>query len=55
MFYKNNFYIYIEARAVISHRENIRIIDTPESFRISRASFNSVQNIVKSKCVGVQF
>ena len=36
MFYKNNCYIYLEARAVISHREDFRIIDTPKSFRISK-------------------
>ena len=36
MFYKNSFYIYLDARAGISHREDFRIIDTPESFRVSR-------------------
>ena len=49
MFYKNNFYIYLDARAGISHREDFGIIDTPESFRISRISFDSVQNTFKSK------
>ena len=39
MFYKNNCYIHLEARAGISHREDFRIIDTPQSFRISRTSF----------------
>ena len=50
MFYKSSCYIYLDARAVISHREDFRIIDTPESFRISRTSSNSGQNIFKSKC-----
>ena len=44
MLYKNNCYIYLEATAGIIHREDFRITDTPESFRISRASFYSVQN-----------
>ena len=55
MFCKNNCYTYLDARNGISHRENVRIIDTPESFRISRTSFDSVQNTFKSKCVGVHF
>ena len=28
---------------------------SPESFRISRATFDSLQNTFKSKCVEVQF
>ena len=40
----------LEARAGISHREDFRIIDTPESFRILRTSFDSIQNTFKSKC-----
>ena len=55
MFYKSNYYTYSEARAGISHREDFRIVDTPESFRISRTRFDSVQNTFKSKCVGVHF
>ena len=42
MFYKNN-YIYLEARSGISHRVDFQIIDTPESFRISRISFDSLK------------
>ena len=38
MFYKNNFYIYLDARAGISHWEDFQITDTPESFRISGRS-----------------
>ena len=55
MFYKNSCYIYLEARAGINHREDFRIIDTPESFRISKTSFDSVQYTFKSKYVGVHF
>ena len=55
MFYKNKCYIYLEAIAEISYREEFRIIETPENFRISRISFDSVQNTFKSKCVGVYF
>ena len=36
-----------------SRNQPSRIIDTPESFRIS--SFDSVQNTFKNKCVGVHF
>ena len=49
MFCKNNCYIYLDARAGISHQEDFWIIDTPESFRISRISFDSVQNSFESK------
>ena len=42
MLYKNNCYIYLGARAGISHREDFPIIDTPETFRILRTSFDSV-------------
>ena len=38
MFYKNNCYIYSETRAGTSYREDFRTLDTPESFRVSRAS-----------------
>ena len=55
MFYKNNCYIYLEAKAGITHRKDFRIIDTTESFRISRISFDSLQNTFKSKCVGGSF
>ena len=55
MLHKKNSYIYLEARAGITHRENLRIIDTLESFRISRTSFDFVQNFFKSKCVGFIF
>ena len=55
MFYKINCYIYLEAGAGISHQEDFQIIDTPESLRISRTSFDSVQNTFKSKCVGAHF
>ena len=55
MFHESNCYIYVEARAGISHRQDFWIIDTPQSFRISVASFGSVQNTFKSKCVGVHF
>ena len=55
MFYKNNCHIYLEARVGISYREDFRIIDTPESFRISGTSFDFVQNTFKSKCFGVHY
>ena len=55
MFYKNNCHIYLDPRAGISHREGFRIIDTPESLRISGKSFHPVQNTFKGKCVGVNF
>ena len=55
MFYKSNCYIYLVDRAGISHREDFPIIDTSESFRISRTSFDSVQNTFNSKCVEVLF
>ena len=54
MFYKNN-YIYLEARSGISHRVDFQVIDTPESFRISRISFDSVKNPFKRKCVEAHF
>ena len=54
MFYKNN-YVCLEARTGISHREDFRIIEISESFRISRTSFDSVQNTFRSKCVGAHF
>ena len=44
MLYKKNCYIYLVARAGISHREDFRIKDT---------SFDSLQNSFKSKYVGV--
>ena len=37
MFYKKYCYIFLNASDGINHREDFRIIDTPESFRISRA------------------
>ena len=55
MFYKNNCYIYLEARVGISHRKDIRIIDTPKSFRISRTSFDYVQSTFENKCVEIHF
>ena len=53
MLYKSNCYVYLEARAGISHPEDFQITDIPESFRISRTSFHSVQITVKSKRAGV--
>ena len=41
-------YIYLESRVRISHREDFRIVETPESF-------DSVQNTFKIKCVAVNF
>ena len=55
MFYKNNCYIYSETRARTSYREDFRTLDTPESFRVSRASFDFAQIVLKSKCFGVHF
>ena len=55
MFYKNNCYIYSETRAGISYREDFQTLDTPESFRISRASFEFAQIVLKSKRFGVHF
>ena len=47
--------MYLGARVGISHRKDFRIIDTPKSFRISRASFDSVQRTFENKCVGIHF
>ena len=55
MFYKNNCYIYLDARAGISHRKDFRVIDAPESFRIARKSFDSVQNTLKVNVLGLSF
>ena len=55
MYHTNNCYIYLDARAGISHREDFQIIDTPENFRISRIIFDSAQNFFKIKCIGVNF
>ena len=55
MFYKNNCYIYSDANAGISHREDFQITDTPESFRISRTSFVPVQNTFKLNVLGLIF
>ena len=50
MFYKSN-YIYFEATAGISHWEDFWIIGIPENFRITRKSFDSVQNTFIIKCL----
>ena len=55
LYFSSKCCIYVEARARISYREDFQIKDTPESFRILRTIFDSVQNTFKSKCVGVQF
>ena len=55
MFYKNSCYIYLDARAGISHRKDFRVIDAPESFRIARKSFDSVQNTLKVNVLGLSF
>lgn len=55
MFNEHNCYIYLEAKAGISQREDFWIIDIPEHFRISATLFGSVQNISNSKSVMVPF
>ena len=55
MFGRKNCYIFLNARAGITHREDFRIIDTPESFRTSRTIFDFVQKTFRSKYVEVHF
>ena len=55
MYHKNNCYIYLDARAGISHREDFQIIDTPENFRISRIIFDSAQISLKLNVLGLTF
>ena len=39
MFFKNNCYIYLEARDGISYREDFQIIGTPETFNLKGKFF----------------
>ena len=56
MYNKNNCYVYLDDRAGISHREDSRITsNSNESFKISRTSFDPVQNTFKVKYVGTHF
>ena len=42
---------YLEARSGSRHREDFWEIVIPESFRVSRKSFDTVQHFFKNNCV----